>query len=237
MLALASALKALHNVNCRHGDLKPDNILNFKNDDGEDILLLADLGVSRFHTVETDLRPNPTQTQATTPSYEGPEVYEYERKGLPRRRTYDIWSMGCIFLEFAIWLLYDCEAILSFRHSRDPPYQYFYKETGTGRADRHSKVSEAMNTLRKDPRCEGNTAVGDLLDLIDEHLLLVKVESRYSAEELHARIQQIVQDAEENGHYLLRVIDPQPMRPTIFQRSSFVSHSGSGFTILPSDGK
>jgi serine/threonine protein kinase len=225
MLCLADAVKELHRINCRHGDLKPDNILVFKNDQGEDILVIADLGVSRFHTQGTNLRTNPTKTEATTPSYAGPEVFEDERRGVARSRTYDIWSIGCIFLEYVIWLLYDSDAILSFRYSRDEPFYHFYKGT-EGRAYRHSKVSEAMDELRADPRCVGKTALHDLLDLIDEHLLLITVEERYSAEELHTRLQEIVQDAEKDHQYLFRAIDPRPIRPTIFQLSSSVSSLG-----------
>ena len=236
MLGLASALEALHEVNCRHGDLKPDNILNFKNDKGESVLVIADLGVSKFHNVVTGLRPDETRTKATTPSYEGPEVYEHEGKGVARSRTYDIWSMGCIFLEFAIWLLYDCKAILSFRDSRDSPDRRFYTETGTGRAKRHAKVSEALDTLRQDPRCEGKTALHDLLDLIDNHLLLINVESRCLAKGLRASLHEIVDKAEKNSQYLFREIDPHPTRPAIFQRTSSMSSTDQGVTILPSAG-
>ncbi len=48
MLGLSRGLEDLHDLNCRHGDLKPDNILHFIKD-GRDILVIADLGVSKFH--------------------------------------------------------------------------------------------------------------------------------------------------------------------------------------------
>ena len=46
MIGLVDALKALHSKNCRHGDLKPKNVLHFKN--GEGILVIADVGVSIY---------------------------------------------------------------------------------------------------------------------------------------------------------------------------------------------
>ncbi|KAF4627090.1 hypothetical protein G7Y89_g11066 [Cudoniella acicularis] len=66
ILGLVGALKALHNVNCRHGDLKPENILYFK-EDGEGTLVIADVGLSRVHEMETKMRHAGTITQATTP--------------------------------------------------------------------------------------------------------------------------------------------------------------------------
>ncbi|KAK7423845.1 hypothetical protein QQZ08_008889 [Neonectria magnoliae] len=72
MFGLADGLKALHDENCRHGDLKPENILHFKqNEDPNDrqgVLVIADVGVSKFHKEVTRLRNLPTNTKATTPS-------------------------------------------------------------------------------------------------------------------------------------------------------------------------
>ncbi|KAF2104860.1 kinase-like protein [Rhizodiscina lignyota] len=230
MLGLSSALQALHELNCRHGDLKPDNILNFKNGHGEDVLVVADLGVSKIHAVATDLRKDPTRTTATTRAYESPEVFESDSEDLPRRRRFDIWSIGCIFLEFSIWLLYDNKAISCFERNREAPDHSFYKRTEGGRAIVHPKVSEAMEAVREDPRCKGGTALEDLINLIDKHLLQIKAESRYSAQQLHDRLQAIVQGAADDPSYLFRQVDPHPTTPVVFQRSE--SLSGQGTRII-----
>ena len=44
--------------------------------------------------------------------YEAPEAIG-ELNG-PRSRLYDVWSMGCITLEFIIWLLYGNDELNNF---------------------------------------------------------------------------------------------------------------------------
>jgi serine/threonine protein kinase len=165
MLGLVDALKALHSKNCRHGDLKPDNVLHFKS--GEGILVIADVGISKFHREVTSLRHTKTNTTATTRSYEAPEAQPDNED--PRSRLYDMWSMGCIFLEFAIWLLYGVRGVKSFKRSRkstDPMITNgsFYTRLPGGTAELHSMVSEAMSTLLEDPRCKGGTALAGLVE-------------------------------------------------------------------------
>lgn len=220
MLGLVGALKDLHSANCRHGDLKPENILHFKGR-GEGILVVADVGVSRVHKDETSIRNAPTSTRATTPSYEAPEAQPNQQT--PRSRRYDMWSMGCIFLEFAVWILYNLEAINSFRRSRkskdDPKTTHanFYKRTSEGTVEIHSAVSEAMDTLREDPRCQGGTALENLVKLIAEDLLRIEVSHRAKADKLYDRLKKIFQDAEKKPSSLLNTVDPPPTIPLVFR--------------------
>jgi serine/threonine protein kinase len=218
MLGLAEAIRALHHdlggdLHLRHGDLKPANILFFK-EDGDNFLMVADVGVSRIHEQPTLLRRVGTTTEATTRSYEAPEV-AFERPGQPRARTYDIWSLGCVFLEFAIWLLYDVNAINNFEENRRDPLQNkdasFYVTTG-GKAELSKDVSDAIKALREDPRCQGGTALGSLVNLIADKLLVIAVDERCKAEQLRDELHKIVQDAEQNPLYLFKAADqPNPI--------------------------
>ncbi len=45
--------------------------------------------------------------------YEPPEAEVGQNE--PRSRRYDVWSMGCIYLEFAIWLLRGENGLQRFR--------------------------------------------------------------------------------------------------------------------------
>jgi serine/threonine protein kinase len=216
MLGLAGALQALHSVNCRHGDLKPENILHFKKG-GKGDLVVADVGVSRVHENATELRHAGTTTRATTPSYEPPEVHLQPNS--PRARRFDLWSLGCIFLEFNIWLLYGFEAINNFGHARDTPEFGFYKlNAERTAAETHQVVLNAIKAIREDPRCSGGTGLEKLANLIAAHLLQVEVERRYSADELYDELQKIVQDAEKNPAYLFNQVEPAPNMPLLFQR-------------------
>ncbi len=75
MLGLTGALQALHQDNCRHGDVKPGNILHFlKEGDEQGILKMSDFGISKVHHVATFGRLGQnTKTGESTPSYEPPE--------------------------------------------------------------------------------------------------------------------------------------------------------------------
>ncbi|KAE9367916.1 kinase-like protein [Stipitochalara longipes BDJ] len=221
MLGLAGALMSLHSVNCRHGDLKPENILHFK-EGSHGNLVVADVGVSKVHEKPTEFRHAKTTTRATTPSYEPPEVYL--QPNTPRARRYDLWSMGCIFLEFSIWLLYGFEAINSFGYARDAPDFGFYTlNSEKTAAETHRVVFKAINAVLEDPRCGEGTALGVLVKLIVDHLIQVEVERRYSADELYDELQKIVQVAQKNPEYLFSKADPRPDLPKLFQsRASII---------------
>jgi len=102
---LADVVPALEDSNWRHGDLKPENILRFlATDEMVGTLRISDLGLAKRHTVATGLRRLPSTARFGTAAYEPPEAVT--RLGSPRSRLYDIWSFGCIMLEFVIWLVY-----------------------------------------------------------------------------------------------------------------------------------
>lgn len=211
MLGLVGALAALHGKNCRHGDLKPDNILLFKGDtQSQDLLVISDVGVSKFHNKATQLRSQPTKTKATTPIYEAPETDDPTD---PRSRRWDLWSTGCMFLEYIVWLLYGYKVMDDFRQSRvsDDPKIYtgsFYRQAEAGEDPVHPQVKRAFEALRKKPCCRSGTALGDVVGLISDHLL-VRLEERADAEMLFRELEVIVRKCEEEESYLRVDSDPQ----------------------------
>jgi serine/threonine protein kinase len=104
---LAEGLEKLHNFdlqrNCRHGDLKPNNIVRSLNPGKFGHLQIADMGLAKVHSLPTSLRRVGTTSLEGAIRYQPPEV-KTSISG-KRSRSYDIWSMGCILLEFIIWLL------------------------------------------------------------------------------------------------------------------------------------
>lgn len=114
-LCIADGLENIHEYNAkrlraddkivmgRHGDIKPQNILWFNHPSTEENrleenrLVLSDFTLMRFHTQgandETTLRDiGGTQT------YRAPETDVWPRRHVSQK--YDIWSLGCVFLEF-----------------------------------------------------------------------------------------------------------------------------------------
>lgn len=187
LTGLSSALNELHNYkkddldNCsyRHGDLKPENILRFNNGTAVGLLKMADLGLAKLHLSETGKR-GPTVTRHGTPLYEPPEVILEPE--IARSRQYDIWSMGCVLLELLVWLIYGNEELVRFNDSMNSALGnssvYWVMEESDGRsrsASVHPSVVLCMDIMSQDLQRAGQTAIGDLLWLVKNRLLVVRL--------------------------------------------------------------
>ncbi|KAK0723001.1 kinase-like domain-containing protein [Lasiosphaeria miniovina] len=236
MSGLTEALHLLHDrFNCRHGDIKPLNILCVKEvrttRQCDPVLKIADFGISSIHEWPTVYRKAATFATHLTPSYQGPEV---EFEGLdkhsprPRSRKYDIWSLGCVFLEFTLWLLYGPDAIIKFAEARGAssssreasPPMYEVTDKKAKVAVVHQLVTKTIKYLERDPRCEGDTALAALLDLIRGKMIKPKVDDRPWALEVVEGLNAIIAEADEEkkgSGYLLRVCSGQDIAPPNFE--------------------
>jgi serine/threonine protein kinase len=191
ILGLAKALEAAHNLNktgasYRHGDLKPENILVFRGNGSIGTLKIGDWGEAKSHEEVTQMRPRNTTARFGTRRYEAPEVEIGIRAtylGQPtkrRSRLYDIWAMGCITLEFVIWLLYGMRGLNRF--NSDLGEESFYQigiVNGNKVAEVNSTAVRWMDFMAIDLRCQvGTTAIGDLLELVRTALLVVRLPRR-----------------------------------------------------------
>jgi len=240
MRGLAHALQDLHMLNCRHGDLKPNNILHFTGE-GLGVLKIADLGEAKIHEVATNLRHVGTTTRTSTLLYEGPEARKIGFKEKARSRTYDSWSMGCIVLEFVVWLLHDHDAIKAFRKALSPPqgpqHSYYYTEKKADSATEgtdlvNPAVKAAMDALRQDPRCHG-TVLEALVDMVGDKLLAINPRERLEAIDLRGRFQWFVERAEVIDSYLINAVDTRPPVPEIFGGLLSSDNSDSGPEMTP----
>lgn len=147
----------------RHGDIKPENILWFSTHrEDEDVLVLADLGLTRYHSKDTRSRVPWSHVDGCTSTYRPPE---FERGG-HIGRAYDIWSLGCVLLQFCIWYVEGREELKLFEEGRlaqtKMPYLYdddnfFNIETlPSGMQVRKVKpaVEEVCNFLFSSTQCQ-----------------------------------------------------------------------------------
>ena len=190
LFGLAEALSTAHylpnNASYRHGDLKPANILRF--DDGSLIgkLKIGDWGEAKEHNNVTEFRFSKTTAAYTTQRYQAPEVEtgvnpRFLHQSRKRRsRLYDIWAMGCITLEFMIWLLYGLEGLNRFNQEfpdKSPFYQ-ISDEGGEQKAKVHSVALWWINHMANEHICQFGQGLGRLLELVREGLLVVKLPRR-----------------------------------------------------------
>ena len=118
MYALLSGLSYLHKEKdgliTSHHDLKPSNILVI----GQDFKI-ADLG--RSHLLHAD-EGSKTGGPLGTYEYQPPEYYQDQgnKAKIRHGRAFDIWAIGCIFMELAILIVYDwkLEKVSEFRRER-----------------------------------------------------------------------------------------------------------------------
>lgn len=181
---MADALQTLHeydaNLHFRHGDIKPENILIFPDRDESRIgtLKISDLGSAKYHNVVTRLREQTGGKAWATIVYQPPEAVTNPL--LATSRLYDIWSMGCVILEFMVWLLYGYEELKDFGASikgkLQEPSSFFVLDTEqSGVAHIHHSVKACLDRLSGDPECARETALGDLLEIVKTKLLVVKL--------------------------------------------------------------
>ncbi|KAF4878177.1 Serine/threonine-protein kinase nekl-2 [Colletotrichum siamense] len=191
LIGIGGAVKHLHHpqdnpgVSHRHGDLKPENILCFcKNLPGpgktptEVRLVITDPVHAKIHERETELQGKNTSVGPGTLSYSPPEVYTGDNE--PLSELYDIWSLGCLYLEFLIWLLYGKNGLERFNDDARRGGSYaFYRLEPT--VSLKPEVLGWIEKIKEDKRCApiSSTAVGRLVDLIETRLLVVDISGHF----------------------------------------------------------
>jgi serine/threonine protein kinase len=192
----------------RHGDIKPENILWFK--DG-DVLKLTDFGLGRFHGRDSRSGRDPRKISGTL-TYEPPECSL--ARGVSRK--YDIWSLGCFFLEFVTWLLEGAAKIAEFANERgldtgfindDTFFTVFTDINHEKGANVREGVTRWVDRLHAHERC--TQLIHDLLDLVMGSMLKVDPDERQPAERLKEEMEKLVQKAEESDTDLIRAA-PRP---------------------------
>jgi len=176
------------------GDLKPENILWFNESDNpteQGILQITDLGLGRFHGFGSKSRDDPRKTPGSA-TYVPPEM----ALNIPISRAYDIWSLGCVFLEFFTWMVEGYEAVEDFSNARLLKTEdgviddTFFTRTG-GHAVVREGVISWVQRLRQHRRC--SRMIHDLLDLTMNRMLPIGARERIGSTELKAKLTQILQ--------------------------------------------
>ncbi|RGP77017.1 kinase domain-containing [Fusarium longipes] len=92
----------------RHGDIKPKNILFFRDEEtSPGRLVVADFTLMRFHSSNADYTR--IRNVGYSRTYRPPEMDG--GGGIKVSQKYDIWTLGCVFLEFITWHLLGPDSI------------------------------------------------------------------------------------------------------------------------------
>ena len=103
----------------RHGDIKPDNILWYRSTSySQGLFVISDLGLSASHSDKS--RSNiPGENVPPVPGYRPPEC-DIEKASVSR--LFDVWTMGCLYLEMTTWYLGGNELREEFEQRRCTPF-------------------------------------------------------------------------------------------------------------------
>lgn len=141
-LGMAEALQTLHTIprtkdqtasasatHGLHGDIKPANILRYTNwkdpkdpvDSNDEpvkalypplgVLQITDFGLSSIHHTNT---AEDIKVRLGSSDYKAPEVHLI----YPISQSLDIWTLGCLFLDFLTWLIRGNDARKTFAEKR-----------------------------------------------------------------------------------------------------------------------
>ncbi|KAF5611567.1 CMGC kinase [Fusarium subglutinans] len=103
----------------RHGDIKPANILWFRSrKEQRGVFVISDFGIADAHREETR-SIIPAADFPVTPRYRAPECDIRDGR---ISRAYDVWSLGCMLLEMACWILGANELREQFKEILMSPY-------------------------------------------------------------------------------------------------------------------
>ncbi|KAI6755658.1 hypothetical protein QX201_012296 [Fusarium graminearum] len=166
----------------RHGDIKCDNILCFKNSlTTDDVLVISDFGLSKLNSDKS--RSNiPNATVPPVPGYRPPEC---DIEGGTISRAFDVWTIGCLFLELITWFLGGPSYVKEFEEKRTTEFingsknSIFFtfrelvpSDPGGAKAVLvKPEVTEWILQLRQHPNC--SPFLHEVLGIIERKMLVV----------------------------------------------------------------
>ncbi|KAH8652263.1 kinase-like domain-containing protein [Xylariales sp. PMI_506] len=226
----------------RHGDIKPENILYFKTHPDKKgnkmgLLMISDFGLARWHR-EISNRPIYELGMAVTRTYRAPE----HDLPAPVYQPFDVWGLGCLFLEFLTWYLRGWQVIdraseLRAHESRSPGGReddFFHidliSKTYKHKATLKQCVRQWINTLHQDEFC--TRYVQEFLDLISNHMLRVRAEERYDCTQLYHELKRLHEECKQS--WSLQSETPSPITtPTSIQDEATDAVKMGGLESIP----
>ena len=189
-----------------HYDLKPDNILIFQRDKKADpIWRISDFGTAQINEIVLSGSQQPTGTRRVEestqgdPEWGGPD-FAYQRW---TSRPYDIWSLGCIYLQVLLWTFG-----YGGQHLRDFQIQRLHTSESQGNQsaafwyeDRNAKLKlkPAVVTKLKDLQsCCQNRGVFDDLVTLTASLLTIVPKERPAASGVRSALSALLIQAESD---------------------------------------
>ncbi|KAI8623796.1 hypothetical protein F5Y19DRAFT_346491 [Xylariaceae sp. FL1651] len=196
----------------RHGDIKPQNILVFKtSEEGQYRLVISDFGLTRFHSAQSISNVPPDKVGGLSRTYRAPEF----DLNATISQAYDMWSLGCLYLELISWFLLGFEdgpKEFAYLRGEDdiptpglPPIPNYTEDKFFNIINNEPVVKDSVRNwfdkLRRLPSCP--PCISDFLDFIQLDLLNPTKLARSKIDQLHLRLNDILKRSIEKSNYCI----------------------------------
>jgi serine/threonine protein kinase len=134
----------------RHGDIKPENILYFPryDQDMRGLLKITDFGCADFSTKE-EVDCKRRGSVPNSPTYRAPET-DLSPDDSSITSSYDVWTLGCVYLEFLTWWLGGWMYVKDFAERRSELDPYWYGQSyGHFKTDFFFTIFEESNGKKR----------------------------------------------------------------------------------------
>ncbi|CAI6287386.1 unnamed protein product [Periconia digitata] len=229
-LGLSQALVCIHDLTSenpspgdynkkhgRHGDLKPENILWFRSPSNPNsteswgTLQISDLGSTEFHdTISQNVRASKVGHHPET--YKAPE-FDKMQEVSPKA---DIWSFGCVLLEFIVWFASGYQGVEDFSTARKDdsnllvPGDHFYDYHKADQAVSVKKsVSDQFQSIHD---LATSDLIVDLAAFIESRILLADPSERATCQEIETRFARLQRLCNASDDYCTRRTIRPPVR-------------------------
>uniref|UniRef100_A0A0B7KEL8 Protein kinase domain-containing protein n=1 Tax=Bionectria ochroleuca TaxID=29856 RepID=A0A0B7KEL8_BIOOC len=183
-----------------HHDMKPSNILVFSKEYIDSKLVydfkIGDFGASYLIPTNVTLE---AINRGTTRTYAPPEIYLGDSVKYIVGPTLDMWSIGCIIIEAAVWLTFNERGRQDFRNKRIEEISKLPDLRNLGYGDCFHDgsvalkcVTEYVNLMKLHGR-PSDKITPEIVNLATENLL-VEEDSRINSLNLHSRLRAILND-------------------------------------------
>ncbi|KAL4929015.1 kinase-like domain-containing protein [Aspergillus undulatus] len=184
----------------RHGNVKADSILWFRD---SQILKLASLGFASIHDGGSiDDADHDTVLDIVT--YGAPEIQREQKVS----RKWDIWGLGCLYLEILTYLILGSgDAVSEFStRRRESNNEYPDLKSDSFYSNDFESVKPSVGLwvtkLKESLRC--TEAMHDILDLVMTRMIVIEPKDRGSARDIYEALSEILDRAVRYEMYLLR---------------------------------
>ncbi|KAI1370250.1 hypothetical protein F4677DRAFT_457997 [Hypoxylon crocopeplum] len=233
---VAEALDTMHDLEVKrenghrdsftgcHCDLKPDNILRVNSE-----FKLADFGFAKFQRRNPGRFPDKQFITGGTETYGAPEC-DIARRDPSKAvsQAIDTWSFGCVLSVSATWVVLGYQGVLAYHGLRRTAIEKLKERQQRGEnvslpvADDafHDGINVLPEVIEWHVHLRGllrvsDTITGQILDLVDQHMLVTESARQSNPEALHIAIQNRVKQAQVGYNTLLEEGVLKPMTNSV----------------------